>query len=300
MGCLPQNFEADPDCAVRRTVPKPGFAAKLGHSMATKEDRQQAKCVIEELEMRVHAGPPVNPTEILSAREFLRQREFSPASDYYDRLVRLQDRLKGRTYAPAAPVGKRNYGGKAGGCWMQLQSAYDHVILSRCHAGEFNSRRGRIKISHRFNQQGRIDFVELKFLNSLQPCLNGSLRKLITVKNFQGIQKDWSASEAFVLEVLPQELVFLFEDIFRCPKGEVFAWLINTGHGLVDSVLKDLRRNSFNGGNVRPEAGADQLPLQDLRTDEVALPILQKAALLQSAVDESGDPKSVVVRYVRT
>jgi len=31
-----------------------------------------------------------------------------------------------------------------------------------------------------------------------------------------------------VLDVLPQELVFLFENIFRCPKDEVLAWLINT------------------------------------------------------------------------
>ncbi len=272
--------------------------SKLAPSMATKEDRQYAKCVIEKLESRVHAGPPVNPAEINSAREFLRQREFSPASDYYGRLVRIQHCLQNRSQRPA-PVGKRNYGGKAGGCWMQIQSAYDHVILSRCHAGEHNSRRGRIKVSHRFNLHGRIDFVELKFLNSLQPCLNGALRKLLTVRDFQGIRKDWSATDAFVLEVLPQELVFLFEDIFRCPKGEVFAWLINTGHGVVDAMLKDLGRTPINGGNNPSDAANDQLALSELRTDEVALPILQKAAALQSAVDESNDPKNVVVRYVR-
>jgi hypothetical protein len=41
---------------------------------------------------------------------------------------------------------------------MQIQSAFDHIILSTCYAGEFNLRRGRIKISHRFNHEGRLDF----------------------------------------------------------------------------------------------------------------------------------------------
>ena len=142
-------------------------------NVATKDHRRYARGLIEQLESRVHVGPPVHATEILSARDYLRQFDFSPASDYFSRLMQIQQRLETRSKEPSLPAAKRNYGGEAAGHWMQLQCAYDHVILSTCYEGEFNLRQGRIKISHRFNQEGRVDFVELKFLRSLQPVLNG-------------------------------------------------------------------------------------------------------------------------------
>jgi hypothetical protein len=151
--------------------------------VATKDHKQFAKGLIQGLELRVHVGPPVREAEVLSAREFLRQNDFSLASDYFHRLAQIQNRLEARVSAPAMPPAKRNYGGQAAGRWMQLQSAYDHVILSTCYEGEFDFKQGKVKISHRFNQQGRIDFVELKFLRSLQPCLNGEIRSLLRVRD---------------------------------------------------------------------------------------------------------------------
>lgn len=268
--------------------------------VATKEHKRNAKGLIEELESRVHAGPPIGATELLSAREFLRQSDFSPASDYFSRLNRIADRLEGRAtnVQVSAPRGKRNYGGEAAGRWMQLQSAYDHVILSTCYAGKFNLKRGRVKISHRFNQEGRIDFVELKFLQSMNPLLDGAIRKLLTVKDYQNIRKDWLAAEAFVLEVLPRELIFLFAEIFRYPKSELFAWLINIGPRLVDDLLGELRAGLVNGCHEAAR-NPEQLCLQEVRNDEVALPILEKAAALESVVEEK-EPKTVLVRYVRT
>jgi hypothetical protein len=264
--------------------------------VATKEKKREARGLIEGLEFRVHAGPPIHANEIHSAREFLRQCDFSPASDYFSRLGQVQDRLVTRVPQPAQPIGKRNYGGEAAGRWMQLQSAYDHVILSTCYEGVFNLKSGRIKISHRFNQQGRIDFVELKFLRSLHPCLNGELRKLVMTRGYQGIRKDWHSAEAFVLPVLPQELVFLFEDVFRSPKHELFAWLINIGHVMADDLLKDLAASAPNG--YHPPKNPDQLCLTAVRTDSVALPILQRTAALESSVELEGE-ETALVRYYR-
>jgi len=264
--------------------------------MPTKESRRQARGLVEELESRTHAGPPVHENEIVSAREFLRQHDFPSASDYFNRLVQIQDRVGAR---PAArPQAKRNYGGEAGGWWMQVQSVYDHVILSTCHQGEFNLRRGRVKISHRFNQAGRIDFVELKFLRSLQPELNGGIRKLLTVKDYQHLTKDWHEAEAFALRVLPQELIFLFQDIFRCPRNEVLGWLINIGHQAVEDLLNVVTAHPVNGCDTRSDGNPDQLCLKTVLTDEVAWPILERAAALESAV-EFDDPEKVVVRYRR-
>src|SRR5205814_3867483 len=159
--------------------------------MATKEHKRRARGMIEGLELRTHVGPPIRASEIVSAREFLRQSDFSPASDYFCRLLQIQERLDGRSNEPPLPQAKRNYGGEAAGYWMQLQSAYDHVILSTCYEGEFNLKRGRVKVSCRFNQAGRIDFVEAKLLRSLHPLLNGAIRKLLTVKDFPKNRKDW-------------------------------------------------------------------------------------------------------------
>jgi hypothetical protein len=180
---------------------------------------------------------------------------------------------------------------------MQLQAAYDHLILSTCYEGDFRCQQGKVKISHRFNQAGRIDFVELKFLRSMQPCLNGEIRKLLMVKDFLRIRKDWHAAEAFVLPILPQELVFLYEDIFRCPRSEVLAWLVNIGHRIAQDLLKDLDQRPLGAGDFPPRVNGEQRCLAAVRTDEVAMPILEQAVALESAVELSG-PKTAIVRYV--
>jgi len=244
----------------------------------------------------VHVGPPIRATEIVSAREFLRQSDFSPASDYFNRLTQIQGRVEGRSKQPALPPAKRNYGGEAAGFWVQLQSAYDHVILSTCYEGDFNLKHGRVKISHRFNEEGRIDFVELKFLRSLEPLLDGAIRKLLTVKDYPSLRKDWRAADAFVLQVLPRELIFLHPDIFRHPRSELGAWLVNIGHRLVSDLVDDLRTRPLNGSVPHHGRNGDQLCVQAVRTDEVAWPILEKTAKLASAVEITG-PKTATVAY---
>lgn len=275
-----------------------GWPTRVGCDaiVATKDHRRQAKGLIEALESRVHVGPAVLDTEVHSAREFLRHNEFPVASDYFRRLEQIQSRVEGRAAAPALLPGKRNYGGEAAGRWVQLQSAYDHVIISHCYEGEFHCKTGRVKISHRFNEAGRVDFVELKFLRSLDPCLNGEIRKLLRVRDYPVIRRDWRGAEAFVLPVLPRELVFLYQDIFRCPRPEVLAWLVNIGHRLVGDLLEDLRGRPPNGCVPGSGANGDQLCLQAVQTDEVAVPILEQAAALESAVELS-DPKTALVRY---
>jgi hypothetical protein len=285
-------------CAVKRTVGIRGIHGNFDSKehVATKDHRRHAKGLIEALEFRVHVGPPIHDAEIVSAREFLVRNDFAVASDYFSRLAQIQNRLGARPRPAPAPPTKRNYGGEAGGYWMQLQSAFDHVILSTCHEGDFNSRHGRVKISHRFNRDGRIDFVELKFLRPLDPCLQGEYRKLLLVKDYATIRRDWRVADAFVLPVLPRELIFLYGDIFRCPKNEVLAWLVNIGHRIAASLLEELRSGRPELIPPQRRPNGDQLCLAALRDDEVALPILQKAAPLESAVDLV-DPGTAEVRY---
>jgi hypothetical protein len=49
---------------------------------------------------------------------------------------------------------------------------------------------------------------------------------------------------------------------------------------------------------VSAASNPNQLPLEALLDDEVALPILEKAAVLESVVELTG-PAKVVVRYLR-
>jgi hypothetical protein len=262
--------------------------------VATKEHKRHVKGLIERLESRVHSGPRIEHGELLSLQQFLNQNDFSPASEYFRRLGQIQNCLAGRINGHPAPQGKRNYGGQAGSRHMQVQSIYDHVILSVCYGGEFNTRRGRIKVSHRFNQEGRIDFVELKFLCSLSPLLNGATRKLVLVKDYQKIRRDWDATEAFVLPVLPQELIFLYGDLFRCERADIFGWLINIGHLISAELLADLQTRL----PQPPKADSEQLDLRAICEDAAALPILEKAAARECAV-EIEEERVVLVRYVR-
>src|ERR1041385_2196921 len=128
-------------CAFKRTVVSSPIAATVTRKVATKEHKRHAKGLIEKLESRIHAGPRIEHGEVLSVRQFLHQNDFSPASEYFRRLVEIQDRLAGRANNHTPAQGKRNYGGQAGGRHMQVQSIYDHVILSVCYAGASNTKR---------------------------------------------------------------------------------------------------------------------------------------------------------------
>lgn len=267
--------------------------------MATKEHKRFARGLIEGLEARLYSGQPILTADLASATEFLERCSFSPASDYFNRLVEIRNRVASHLHRPVRrPSTKRNYGGKAAGRWLQVQSIHDHVILSTCFEGEHNCRRGRVKISHRFNAQGRIDFVELKFLRSLMPCLDGELRKLVQVKDYQTIRKDWLEAEAFTLAVLPQELIFLFADLFRCNRADVLAWLVNIGHRMVADVVNELNGPDTRRGNGESSEVSSQLALGELKTDEVAMPILNHARAFESDVDPQDD-KQAVIRYHR-
>ena len=366
-------------CASKRTVVSLPSRVRMPQTkllvivMATKESKRQVRGLIEGLEQRVHCGPAIQDAEIQTARDFLCRNEFSPASDYFNRLAHIENRLQARPREISWPQAKRNYGGMAGGCQMQVQSIYDHLILSTCYEGDFNNKHGRVKISHRFNQEGRIDFVELKFLRSLHPPLNGELRKLLAVQDYSSIRKDWFETRASVLRILPQELIFLFADLFRVQKAQLLAWLLNIGHGIVEDLLKDLKSqanqyarprfdctadhepdldwlpkrwdpaavdpatgngngktalcvaavssssqprfsvlenghaaggvaewngNGSDGRSMRPAGNPGQLRLDALLRDKVALPILEKAAHLETVV-EVENPTEVLVRYLR-
>src|SRR6185503_11356006 len=101
---------------------------------------------------------------------------------------------------------------------------------------------------------------------------------------YQGLRKDWHEAGAFALRVLPQELIFLFQDIFRCPRDEVLGWLINIGHRAVEDLLDSVRQRPVNGSDSRLEGNSEQLCLRAVLEDEVALPILEEAAALESTV----------------
>jgi hypothetical protein len=285
-------------CASKRTVVTFICRGKVPQNVATKEHKRQVKGLIEGLEYRVHVGPPVRDAEIDFGKEFLRQNNFSPSSDYFNRLCQIQNRLCSRVNEPPLPQAKRNYGGEIGGLWMQLQSTFDHVILSTCYDGELHYKRGRIKISHRFNEHGRVEFVELKFLQSLEPSLNGEIRKLILVPPSQSERKDWYSAEAFVLPILPKELIFLYPDIFRCARIEVLAWLINIGHRIVEDLLQELKNYNGTEATQRLREDRDQLCLAAVRSDAVASPILEKTSLLE-ATTERKDEKTILVKYPR-
>ena len=261
--------------------------------MATKQHRLQARGLIENLESRLHSGNPIQDHELIAASTFLQQNAFPAASDYHGRLRRLRDQLAVRAKSPA-PLIKRNYGGQADGLWMQVQSAYDHLIVSTCYAGQVHLKRGRVKISHRFNQAGRIDFVELKFVSALEACLNGEVRKLLLVKDYQAIERNWHSAEAFVLPVLPKELVFLYADLFRFGRAELHAWLINIGH----SILAHLQA-ALSGRALDPDQSQSrtpQLPLGALLDDPVAAPILSQAGELKAST-QLLDPSRALVIY---
>lgn len=260
----------------------------------TKEARREARRRLDALESALRAGAVLQPLEIRQFAEFLRAHGFAPNSSYFARLAEIEAFVRSHPVPPDAA--KRDYAGYAAGCWMQVQSVYDHVILSVCYEGEFRGQRGRIKISHRFNRGGRTDFVEAKLLRSLDPVLDGALRKLVTVRGFPGLSPEWWTASAYALRVLPRELLFLHPDLFRYPRERILAWLVNIGHQTVADLVAELEEST-----EVPETGpaGRQWPVTWLRRDAVAWPILQQAARLEASVDPGDSPDAFQIRYLR-
>jgi hypothetical protein len=260
----------------------------------TKEARRLARQQLEALEAALRTGPGLQMAQIRQFAEFLRAHGFAPNSSYFVRLAQIEAFVRSHPAPPDAS--KRDYAGYAAGCWMQVQSVYDHVILSVCYEGEFRGQRGRIKISHRFNRAGRLDFVEAKLLRSLVPLLDGALRKLLTVREFPSLRPDWWTAGAYALRVLPRELLFLHPEIFRYPREQILAWLVNIGHRTVADLVAELEPLS-DTTDSRPRGR--QWPVACLRRDAVAWPILQQAALLEASVDPGDSPDVFQIRYLR-
>lgn len=274
--------------------------------MATKALRQHARQWVETLESRLHLGPSPCMAEIQSARDFLRQNQFPDASDYYRRLERIECSLAARQAGD--PVSKRNYGGRVADLWLQIQSVYDHVLVSVCYQGQWRAQRGRVKLTHRFNAAGRVDFVELKYLEALDARLQGATRKLVLVRDFAVRRRDWFEAEAFVLRVLPRELMLIEPEVFRCPRAEIVAWLVNLGHWTVAQALAGLRAARAHlrpqpSSDERSAAGAEasataQCQLLEVLDDPVAPPILRQAAALQARAEADGSEQALL-RYLR-
>lgn len=112
-------------------------AAKSG---PTREARRCARRRLEWLEKVLHTGPGLQWNQLREFEQFLRESGFPPNSEYFERLARLQEVLRSRATPPDAA--KRDYAGYAAGCWMQVQSVYDHAFLSVCYDGQFNGQRG--------------------------------------------------------------------------------------------------------------------------------------------------------------
>ena len=99
----------------------------------------------------------------------------------------------------------------------------------------------------------------------------------------------------FVLPILPRELIFLHTNLFRFPRPEVLAWLVNIGHRLADDLCQALTGVRTNGA-PQPSANG-QLPLESAQEDEVARPILEQAGSLEAVV-ELEQTETAVVRYI--
>jgi len=89
---------------------------------------------------------------------------------------------------------------------------------------------------------------------------------------------------------------FSFRGHFRCQRGELFCLAHQHWAEAGWRLIERTQRPRFDRvlSAIRP--GSEQLCLQAVRSDEVAFPILEKAAMLESVVGVI-DAKTVMVKY---
>lgn len=172
---------------------------------------------------------------------------------------------------------------------VEVKVVFDHLFLTTNHRVSIGSY-DLVKITHRFNREGRIDLIDARLKQAKRlyldanapPPAEDAIFHLLQVFAFKDKQPDlsWGESRAEYF-IRMRQIAAIFYDLGLTHEEQQYRFLIQHGH----RVMRDLHRAVQAGSleDVRVTR-APFYPFHQLREDDAACYIASRAALLEPKV----------------
>lgn len=193
------------------------------------------------------------------------------------------------TYKPALISPPRNYVGvivQHPKTPMIIRPSYDHFFISRFYTDHVST---KIKISWRFNEEGRLDLIDLVTVwkGNRERRLN-ERTNIITVLNYQNkLDKAWETSSA-IYHVFPNEINIVNRGFSFQSLESKYNSLARFGHGIVKNVLLGINNNSLKGLSFIKEGDRS---LDEIVNDEEVKYMIKKTAEVLPSINFDETPE---------
>jgi len=232
----------------------------------TKSQRREINALLTELEGLDFSKE--SPDELVKRKEYvydlLELYGAKPESDYYTRLQALEEVPLHLDFE----LPKRDYTGMAGKSKLRVIAVSDHFFLSRVYGG-------KIKLSWRFNREGRIDLVDAMLFPQ------NNVKHLVIVEGYsRNKEVGWNESTALYYP-LPREAEALNPGFSLLDKKAQYQSLLRFGHVNVDYLMDNLEKGDVKDSFVSKEG---QKRLVEIVEDDSALYMAGNAASLMPGI----------------
>ena len=257
---------------------------------------------IASFERRLVAKQPISLDEV---RELERKTEPLREGPHYQLAQRVRklalrlghvavtqwEELK-QTPVPVFNMAERSYIGRLTSTKdapVEVKVVFDHLFLTtnyRVSISPFDL----VKITHRFNREGRLDLIDARLKQTKRlyldadapPPAEDAIFHLLQVFAFKDKQAEleWPESRAEYFIRLRQ-IAAVFYDLGLTHEEQQYRFLIQHGHRLMKELHRAVQAGSLQDVRV---TRLPFYPLHQLREDEAACYIISRAALLEPKV----------------
>jgi len=210
-------------------------------------------------------------------RELLKEYGADAKSHYYERLDELLQEID-QVQKPDFEQGKRDYVGMSGNTKIRITPVYDHFFLSRVYSGQ-------LKLSWRFNKEGRIDLVDAMLFPQ------NEILHLIGVHNFTETKLDWEYKNVWYNPLSKRFDVLNpgFKDLSSIKQYES---VLRFGHSMSKTLLVNLKEEDIRDSNVVKHG---QKQLSEIVNDFTALYMLKKTGdIIPSVVGSNSNSLEIM------
>lgn len=257
---------------------------------------------IAAFERRLAAQQPISLDEV---RELERQTQPFKRGPHYQLAQRVRklalrlghvdtaqwEQLK-QTPVPVFNMAERSYIGRLASTKdapVEVKVVFDHLFLTTNYRAAIGSY-DLVKITHRFNREGRLDLIDARLKQTKRLCLDtdapapaeDTIFHLVQVFAFKDKQAEleWAESRCEYFIRLRQ-IAAVFYDLGLSEEDQQYRFLIQSGHRLMKELHRDAQSGSLLDVRV---TRLPFYPFHQLQEDEAACYIISRAALIEPKV----------------
>lgn len=159
--------------------------------------------------------------------------------------------------------GIRDYVGMSGHSKIRVKPVFDHVFFERVYGG-------KIKLSWRFNSEGRLDLADAMIFPK------NDIWNLIKTVDFGEAPHDWS-SRKVLYKPLPRDIYLVNLGFSYLGPNKKYESLMRFGHSMAGDLLRNLEKGEIRDSYI---ILAGQRQLREIVNDAECLHMLGKAGEL--------------------